>query len=169
MLTTAMKQKSSTQLLAKRKKFLEHRLLATREVLKLQNEHIKEEMGSSVGSKPLSFSEATKRIARINNSKRQQAQHFHSVVDKYLSHMREQSQLDQWGVNPSMATPTKLVGMLTSQAMSSPGSVGSDGGSSGRKTSYGHFSLQPPRQIKQNYGTGGQSKLTMSLNRMGHS
>lgn len=74
------KEKSNIHLLADRKKNLENRLHATREVLKLQNERI-----IDVGSRPMTFTEATKKVsASITTSRKQQAQHFHSVVDQLV-------------------------------------------------------------------------------------
>ncbi len=116
-----VKQKSKTQLLANRKKSLENRLLATREILKLQNEHI---IGAGGGggesgspllkAKPISFSQAMKMVsAQINSSKEQQQPvgSFHSIVDQYVAQKREEQGsgfASQWG--SPMALPSRMTG-----------------------------------------------------------
>ena len=87
------KQKSKVQL---RRIDLEHRLLATREVLKLQNEQILSDMNSAAGTgtgtsgsggaTPISFSEAATRILSRSNIRRRHSRGFHAIVDKYMAH-----------------------------------------------------------------------------------
>lgn len=143
LLSPSMKQKSQTQLLAKRKKCLEHRLLATREIMKLQNEQI---ASSPTIKKPLSFSEAGKKVsARLSRIKKEQAMDFHSIVDQYVAHMKDQ---DDGQVGPqwagASATPMSPVTKLAETPTMFPGSPVRGG-----RKNYGYIALQAPRLKKQ--------------------
>ena len=78
------KQKSNSNVLHKRKKSLEHRLLISREVMKLQNEQMIGDVGSLSAMKSISFSEASRRIAIDRRTiKPFQPSDFHAIVDQY--------------------------------------------------------------------------------------
>lgn len=164
-------------MLAIRKKSLENRLLATREILKLQNEHIIGTGGGGVGggeigspllkTKPISFSQAMKMVSAQINTKRSSGGSFHNIVDQYVAKKREEQ---QGGMSSSMATPTKMTGGVVSSGgvgrASSPlltsahmlGSGGSGSGAVGRSRKHG-ICLQGPRR---SCALGGQSEYFLT-------
>ena len=57
--------------------------------MKLQNEQIIGDVGSSSAKKSISFSEASRRIAKDRRTiKPFQPSDFHAIVDQYVNHMR---------------------------------------------------------------------------------
>lgn len=135
------KQKSKDQL---RRIDLEHRLLATREVMKMQNEQILSDMnpgmgmgagltggggGSGGGATPISFSEAATRIVSSHAHLQRQQQHprgFHSIVDKYIAHSQMLAAQGLGGGHGHVQTPLSG-GRYQYQLQQTPGSGGGSG------------------------------------------
>lgn len=138
--------------------------------MKLQNEHYMGDTGSpTVANKPISFSEATKRISA--NIRKEQARDFHTIVDQYLSHMREQTDASQqWGsvttpLSPLAESPTpSSLQLLSSGSQGSTSPIGAGGGPGrGGRKNYGQICLQAPRLIKRHQMPVSQGELSLSF------